>query len=102
MLHENISHDSRENFTQGQDATVNIERAQGADSNSGKMQHSLLKQSLPAVHCSFEGLAARHINSINGQYLVTVNTDHGVDVYRRNGGKVKSLEIEYMRCSLVV
>lgn len=84
MLNDNISLDSRENSRQGQDATVNIERAQGSDSNSGKMQHALLKQSLPAVHCSFEGLAARHINSVNSQYLVTVNADHGVDVYRRN------------------
>ena len=57
---------------------------------------------MPEVLCQYDSLAARHVNSINNDYILTVNTDHGVDICKRNGGKKKTLDIEYMRCSLVV
>lgn len=50
----------------------------------------------------FEGQAARHINTVGDEYVITVNHIHGVDVYKRGKQqKVKTLDIEYMRCSLV-
>lgn len=67
------------------------------------MQHQLLKSSLPTVHATFEGQAARHINSVGDEYILCVNAEHRVDVYMRgNMKKLKTLEVEYMRCSLHV
>lgn len=66
------------------------------------MQNALLKQSLPSVHCTYEGQAARHINTVGDDFLITVNNEHKVDVFRRGmASKIKTLDIEYMRCSLV-
>lgn len=34
--------------------------------------------------------------------MITVNNEHKVDVFRRNNPiKIKTLDIDYMRCSLV-
>ena len=51
------------------------------------MQHALLKQSAPDVHCSYSGQAARHINSVGEDFLITVNAEHKVDVFKRGDPK---------------
>jgi len=67
------------------------------------MQHALLKQSVPAVHCQFYGQAARHINCVGEDYILVVNSEHKVDVFKRGDPrKLKTLDIEYMRYSLVI
>ena len=47
------------------------------------MQHVLLKQSMPAVHCKFDGQAARHLNTIGSEYIITANENHAVEIYKR-------------------
>ena len=37
------------------DANINIELEQGRSSQAGKLQHALLKQSAPLVHCQYIG-----------------------------------------------
>jgi hypothetical protein len=74
---------------------------QGASLSAGKMQNALLKNALPLVHCHYEGPAARHINTVGNNYIITVNSDNTVDVFRRGQEyKLKTLNIEVMRCSL--
>lgn len=81
---------------------IRIEMEQGASMTAGKMQNALLKQSLPTVHCHYNGQAARHINTVGSDFIICVNSDHLVDVFRRGQPKkVKTLNIEVMRCSLV-
>lgn len=70
---------------------------------SGKLQHALLKSSTPIVHCIYDGQAARHINQIDDEFIIAVNSEHKVDIFRRGDNKkIKTLDIEYMRYSLVV
>lgn len=45
------------------------------------MQNALLKQSLPAVHCHYDGVACRHINTVGSEHIITVNNDNQVDVF---------------------
>jgi hypothetical protein len=37
---------------------------QGNRESAGKMQNSLLKNTLPTVHCQYDGVACRHINTV--------------------------------------
>ena len=49
------------------------------------------------------GNAARHINSVGADYFIAVNIDNQVDVFKRGEArKIKTLEISFMRYSLVV
>ena len=49
------------------------------------------------------GQAARHINIVDEDHLLVVNSEHKVDVYKRGDPrKIKTLDIDYMRYSLVV
>ena len=67
------------------------------------MQHALLKQSTPELYAQYIGQAARHINSVGDYHFIAVNSDHQVDVYKRGEArKIKTLEINFMRYSLVV
>lgn len=55
------------------------------------------------MHCQYEGQAARHINTVGRDYIITVNSEHKVDVFKRgNPQRIKELDIEYMRFSIVV
>lgn len=47
------------------------------------MQHALLKKSLPVVIGKYEGLAARHINTVGEEFIITTNNQYRVDVYKR-------------------
>lgn len=86
-----------------EDPTISVELEQGRAQSSGKMQHALLKQSAPNVHCAYMGQAARHINMVDGEHLLVVNSEHKVDVFKRgDASKLKTLDIEYMRYSMVV
>ena len=85
------------------DANINVELEQGRSSTAGKLQYALLKQSTPMVYCSYLGQAARHLNQIGEDHILVVNSEHKVDVFKRGDArKVKTLDIEYMRYSLVV
>lgn len=85
------------------EATINIELEQGRSESAGKLQNALLRQSSPAVYCSYIGQAARHMNLFGQDHILVVNEEHKVDVFKRGvARKVKTLDIEYMRCSLVV
>ena len=82
---------------------IQIEIAQGRSRGSGKLQHALLKSSTPIVHCQYEGQGARHINQIDNELIIVVNPNHKTDVFRRGDPKkFKTLDIEYMRYSLVL
>ena len=49
------------------------------------------------------GQAARHINAVDEDHIIVVNSEHKVDVYKRGDPKkIKTLDIEYMRYSLVI
>ena len=75
---------------------------QGKSQNAGRLQYALLKQSAPLVHCHYLGQAARHINMIDDDHILVTNMEHKVDVFKRGDPrKVKTLDIEYMRYSLV-
>lgn len=81
--------------------TISVEIEQGKSQQAGKMQHALLKQSAPDIHCQYTGQAARHINIVSEDYIIAVNSEHKVDVFQRgNPRKLKTLDIEYMRYSL--
>jgi hypothetical protein len=55
------------------------------------------------MHCQYEGQAARHINTVGRDYIITVNNEHKVDIFKRgHQQRVKELDIEYMRFSIVV
>lgn len=83
--------------------SVQVEITQGRSRGSGKLQHALLKSSTPNVHCQYDGQAARHINQINDDFIIVVNSEHKVDVFKRGDPrKIKTFDIEYMRYSLVV
>lgn len=83
--------------------TINLELEQGRSQNAGKLQNALLKQSQPETHCQYEGQAARHINTVGRDFIITVNNEHKIDIFKRgNQQRVKELDIEYMRFSLVV
>lgn len=54
------------------------------------------------MHCQYEGQAARHINTIGKDFIITVNSEHKVDIFKRGDPRrIKELEIEYMRYSIV-
>ena len=62
-----------------------------------------MKQSAPLVFCSYFGQAARHIKAIDEDHILVVNSEHKVDVFKRGDPrKLKTLDIEYMRYSLVM
>ena len=85
------------------DANINVELEQGRAQGAGKLQYALLKQSAPMVHCSYIGQAARHMNVVGEDHILVVNSEHRVDVFKRGDArKVKTLDIEYMRYSLVM
>ena len=55
------------------------------------------------VHCSYTGQAARHMNAVGEDHILVVNSEHKVDVFKRGDArKVKTLDVEYMRYSLVM
>ena len=55
------------------------------------------------VHCQYVGQAARHMNVVGEDHILVVNGDHKVDVFKRGDNrKIKTLDIEYMRYSLVM
>ena len=55
------------------------------------------------MYCSYLGQAARHLNQVGEDHILVVNSEHKVDVFKRGDArKVKTLDIEYMRYSLVV
>ena len=84
------------------DADINVELEQGKSQSAGKLQYALLKQSAPNVYCQYFGQAARHINIIDEDHILVTNLEHKVDVYKRGDPrKMKTLDIEYMRYSLV-
>ena len=84
------------------EAEINVELEQGKSQSAGKLQYALLKQSAPSIHCQYFGQAARHINMIDQDHILVTNLEHKVDVYKRGDPrKVKTLDIEYMRYSLV-
>lgn len=104
-LEEHKSPDGSEDPVQNflNDPNINIELEQGRSSTAGKLQYALLKQSTPSVYCSYLGQAARHMNQIGEDHILVVNSEHKVDVFKRGDArKVKTLDIEYMRYSLVV
>lgn len=100
MLMDNMVDEESSQFDK---TSVQVEITQGRSRVSGKLQHALLKSSTPTVHCQYDGQAARHINQINDEFIIVVNSEHKVDVFRRGDPrKVKTLDIEYMRYSLVI
>ena len=83
------------------DNSISVELEQGK--SAGRVNGSMLKKSAPIVHCAYMGQAARHINVVGEDYILVVNSEHKVDVYKRGDPKnVKTLDIDYMRYSLVV
>ena len=85
------------------DAKINVELEQGRASEGGRVQNNLLKQSAPLIHVSYNGQAARHMNAVGEDHILVVNSEHKVDVFKRGApNKVRTLDIEYMRYSLVV
>ena len=95
--------DHEEDFNDLDNSTINLELEQGRSQNAGKLQNALPKQAQPEMHCQYEGQAARHINTVGRDYIITVNSEHKVDIFKRgNPQRVKELDIEYMRFSLVV
>ena len=67
------------------------------------MQHALLKSSTPRVHVIYNGQAARHISTVGHEFILSVNENHKVDVFKRdNNVKFKTLDIEYMRYSMIM
>lgn len=48
----------------------------------------------------FNGQAARHINVVGDDYLLSVNAEYAVEIYQRGvEEKLKTLDISYMRAS---
>ena len=91
-----------ENAGNFDEAEINIEVEQGKSQSAGKLQYALLKQSAPQIHCQYFGQAARHINMIDQDHILITNLEHKVDVFKRGDPrKLKTLDIEYMRYSLV-
>ena len=76
-------HDDQQAVVDLDKEKIRIEMEQGASMTAGKMQNALLKQSLPQVHCIYNGQAARHINTVGSEFIICVNSDHLVDVFRR-------------------
>ncbi len=67
------------------------------------MQHALLKQSSPELYAQYSGQAARHINSVGDDHFIVVNNENQIDVYvRGQARKIKTLDISFMRYSLVL
>ena len=85
------------------DPNVHAELEQGRSSGAGKLQYALMKQSAPTVFCSYVGQAARHMNQVGPDHILVVNSEHKVDIFKRGDArKVKALDIEYMRYSLLI
>lgn len=75
----------------------------GSDNQEGNdkaIQSALLRDSTPSVFCQYFGQAGRHINLVGDEYIIAVNQEHKVDVFRKGDPKkIKTLDIEYMRHS---
>ena len=57
-LYDSMMHEEGEQFvtnTNLDDPNISVELEQGRASNAGKLQHALLKQSAPIVHCAYMG-----------------------------------------------
>lgn len=49
---------------------------------------------------SFSGQAARHMNCVGDDYILTVNSEYRTEVFQRGvDASVKTLDISYMRAS---